>query len=109
MARYHIAIDSRTSAMMSKLFVDGVEQPETRLINGVSFASDIGEFVSKLEAGSHMFRVQYRTAVSGVSMENVWTGQGWRRSCGDGALPGVSIRVQQSEACLRCWLMAWSD
>lgn len=62
MATYQVAAWVPHTYLTSKLFVDGVEQPQTRSIAGNTlYVSNFGAYYAMLPAGEHTFVVKYRT------------------------------------------------
>ena len=75
MATYQTSGVAMSSHVLSKLYIDGVEQTQTRAIAGnTAYGSNAGFYIGTLKAGSHAFDVKYRTPSSG----NTMTGGDWQ-------------------------------
>jgi len=76
MATYQVAGWVPHTYLTSKLFVDGIEQPQTRSIAGNTlYVSNFGVFYASLPAGEHTFVVKYRTTHEAAqSLEWDWGG-----------------------------------
>jgi hypothetical protein len=90
---YQIAVPAGSAHVFSKLFVDGMEQPETRFAEGdAASVSNFGIFTAKLVAGTHTFEVQYKTT---GEAQFVVGGDDWQtRSISITALSGTDSMIR---------------
>ena len=64
---YQTASGAANTHVLSKMYIDGVEQVGTRSIAGNTvYGSNLGIFLGALSAGSHSLDVKYRTPGTGI-------------------------------------------